>query len=79
MIVCGNKYSIEPIIVQYSLLFLDVNECAVTPNVCDETPGGDVCTNTVGDYTCSSCTDIDPGRIWGYYEREGCCLQGNLH
>ena len=58
---------------------LDIDECIVYPNICDETPGGDVCTNTVGDYTCSSCTDLDPDRIWGYYEREGCCLRGNLH
>ena len=54
-------------------MLLDVDECEENPGICAETLlGGDICTNTVGDYTCTDCTEVD-SETWGYYERSQCC------
>ena len=35
--------------VKYSLLFIDIDECALTPSVCQN---GKQCTNSFGGYVC---------------------------
>ena len=56
----------------------DIDECAVSSAVCQNSSTGSHCVNLLGEFACLTCQATDNQRFWNYYGKDECCLRSKI-